>query len=130
TGFRPACVVTMSAPKVAAVTHSSDFTLVTASKPAAAGEVLVVFAKGLGPTRPSVGAGQPFPSNTLAAVDSLVEVRVNGRSAIVFGAVGFPGSVDGYQVNFRLPTDTMKGIAAIELSAGGVAGMPVNIVVQ
>ncbi len=55
---------------------------------------------------------------------------MNGRSAIVFGAVGFPGAVDGYQVNFRLPADTMKGIAAIELSAGGVAGMPVNIVVQ
>ncbi len=129
-GFRQACVVSMAAPNVAAVTHGRDFTLVTASKPAAAGEVLSIFAKGLGPTRPSMGTGQPFPGSPLAAVDSLVEVRVNGRSAIVFGAVGFPGAVDGYQVNFRLPTDTMKGSAAIELTAGGIAGMPVNILVQ
>ncbi len=129
-GFRQACVVSMAAPKVAAVTHARDFTLVTASKPAAAGEVLSIFAKGLGPTRPGVSPSQPFPSGPLTPVDSLVEVRVNGRSAIVFGAVGFPGAVDGYQVNFRLPNDTAKGMAAIELSAGGVAGPPVNIMVQ
>ncbi len=65
-GFRSACVVAMSTPRIAAVTHSSDFTLVNASKPAAAGEVLVLFAKGLGPTRPSVSSGQPFPSSLLA----------------------------------------------------------------
>jgi uncharacterized protein (TIGR03437 family) len=97
--FRPGCVTPMAAPRLAAVTHSSDFTIVTASKPAAPGEVLSLFAAGLGPTRPSIAAGQPFPSNPLVAVDSLVEVRVNGRSAI-------------------------------QLSAAGVAGPPVNIMVQ
>ena len=136
TGFRQACVATTSAPQVAtvaggpAVTHSSDFSLVTSSKPAAPGEVLSIFAKGLGPTRPGVAAGQPFPSSPLAPVDSLVEVRVNGRSALVFGAVGFPGAVDGYQVNFRIPNDAAKGMAAIELISSGVAGKPVNIVIQ
>lgn len=130
TGFRPACVVAMSAPRIAAVTHSSDFTQITASKPGAAGEVLSIFASGLGPTRPSVGTGQPFPSSTLAPVDSLVEVRVNGRSAIVYGAVGFPGAVDGYQVNFRVAADSAKGMAVIELSAGGVAGPPVRVMIQ
>ena len=111
----PQVITTASGP---AVTHSSDFTPVTSSKPAAAGEVLSLFAKGLGPTRPSVNPRQPFPPSPLVAVDSLVEVRVNGRSAIVFGAVGFPGAIDGYQVNFRVPADTVKGLAAIELSAG------------
>ena len=136
TGFRPACAMPLASPRIAvagggaAVTHSSDFTVVTATKPAAAGEVLSVFATGLGPTRPSVGSGQPFPSSPLVAVDSLVEVRVNGRSAVVLGSVGLPGAVDGYQVNFRLSGDTAKGVAAIELSAAGVAGPPVNIIVQ
>ncbi|MGI8987967.1 MAG: hypothetical protein ACR2I2_00100 [Bryobacteraceae bacterium] len=110
----------MSPPQVAAVTHSSDFTVVTASKPAVSGEA----------TRPAVGSGLTFPSSPLAPVDSLVEVRVNGRSAVVFGAVGFPGAVDGYQVNFRVPNNTVKGPAAIELSAGWVGGPPVNIIVQ
>ena len=135
-GFRQACAAPMAAPRIvvtggaAAVAHSSDFTLVTTSKPAAAGEVLSIFATGLGPTRPSVGSGQPFPSSPLAAVDSLVEVRVNGRSAIVLGAVGLPGAVDGYQVNFRVPADAVKGLAKLELSAAGVAGTPVGVMVQ
>ncbi|MDQ6677516.1 MAG: hypothetical protein M3Z09_09495, partial [Acidobacteriota bacterium] len=103
---------------------------VTSSNAATAGEVLAIFAKGLGATRPGVAAGQPFPPNALAPVDSLVEVRVNGRSTVVFGAVGLPGTVDGYQVNFRLPADVTKGTAKVELSAGGSAGAPVTIVVQ
>jgi len=48
----------------------------------------------------------------------------------VLGAYGLPGAVDGYQVNFRLPAGTAKGSAAIELSAGEVAGKPVNVIVQ
>ncbi|MDQ2898915.1 MAG: PEP-CTERM sorting domain-containing protein [Acidobacteriota bacterium] len=129
-GFQPACLAAMSPPQVAAVTHSGDFTLVTASKPAMSGEVLSIFAADLGPTRPAVGAGQAFPSSPPVPVDSLVEVRVNGRSAIVFGAVGFPGAMNGYQVNFRVPDNTAKGPASIELSSGSVAGAPVKVMVQ
>lgn len=43
-----------------AITHSRDFTLVSASKPAAAGEVLSLFATGLGPTVPSVETWTSF----------------------------------------------------------------------
>ncbi|MEO8595676.1 MAG: hypothetical protein ABI759_20320 [Candidatus Solibacter sp.] len=118
-GFRPGCVNPLASPKIAvvaggaAVTHSNNFAIVTASQPAAAGEVLAIFATGLGPTRPSVAAGQPFPANPLVAVDSLVEVRVNGRSAIVLGSVGLPGAIAGYQVNFRMPADTAPGLAPL-----------------
>jgi uncharacterized protein (TIGR03437 family) len=62
--------------------------------------------------------------------DSLVEMRVNGRSAIALAAHGVPGAVDGYQVNFRLSTDTAKGSVVIELSGAGIAGAPVKITVQ
>ena len=113
-----------------AVTHSSDFSLVTSSKPAAANEVLSLFATGLGPTVLGVDPGQPFPSSPAAAVNSPVEVKVNGKSAGVLGAVGFPGSVDGYQVNFRVPADTAKGVAAIQVSAAWIAGAPVSIPIQ
>ncbi len=135
-GFQPACAVPMAPPQIAvtaagpAVTRASDFSLVTASKPAVAGEVLSIFATGLGPTQPGVTPGQPVPSSPLTVVDSLVEVRVNGRSAIVLGAYGLPGTVDGYQVNFRLSSDTGTGSVSIELSAAGVAGTPVKIMVQ
>ena len=113
-----------------AVAHSSDFSVVTASKPANPGEILSLFATGLGPTRPGVDPGAPFPSGPLAAVNSPVKVTVNGKAAEVIGAVGYAGSADGYQVNFRLPLDTTKGTATIQLSAAWIAGAPATIAVQ
>ena len=56
-----------------AITHSSDFSLVTASKPAAQGEILSLFATGLGPAVPGVDPGKPFPASPLAVVNSPVE---------------------------------------------------------
>jgi hypothetical protein len=123
----PQVIVTSGGP---AVTHSSDFSLVTSSKPAAAGEVLSVFMTGLGPVRAAVDPGQPFPSSPPAAVNSPVEATVNGEQAEVVAAVGFPGAVDGYQLNFRLPSDIAKGIATVQFSAGWISGAPVKIPVQ
>ena len=120
----------VSTPNGPAVTHSSDFTLVSPSKPAAAGEVLSLFATGLGPVLPGVDPGQPFPSSPLAMVNSPLQVTVNGKPAEVLAAVGYPGAVDGYQVNFRLPSDIVKGPATIQVSAAWIAGAPVNIPVQ
>ena len=125
--FSPLIVTTANGP---AVTHSNDFTLVSASKPAAGGEILSLFATGLGPTRPGVDPGQPFPSNPQAVVNSPVDVTVNGKPAEVLGAVGFPAAVDGYQLNFRVPPGTAKGLASIQVSAAWIAGAPVSIMVQ
>ena len=88
------------------------------------------FAAGLGPTRTGVDSGTPFPANPLAVVNSPVEVTVNGKLAEVLGAVGFPGSVEGYQVNFRVPPGTAKGVATIQVSAAWIAGTAVGIAVQ
>ncbi len=128
-------IIPMTVPQIAttpngpAITHSSDFSIVNASKPAAAGEILSLFATGLGPVR-GVVAGQSFPSNPVAAVNSPVQVMVNGNSAEVIGAAGYPGSTDGYQVNFRLPADIAKGSAAIQVSAAWISSAPVSISVQ
>ena len=113
-----------------AITHSSDFSLVTAAKPATQGEILSLFATGLGPVIPGVDPGQPFPSSPLAVVNSPVEVMVNGKAAEVLSAVGYPGAVDAYQVNFRVPPDTAKGPASIQVTAAWISGTPVSIPVQ
>lgn len=124
---QPQIVATSSGP---AVTHSSDFTLVTASRPAAAGEILSLFATGLGPTRPGIDPGKPFPTSPQQVVNSPVDVTVNGRSAEVLAAVGYPSAVDGFQVNFRMPPDIAKGMATIQLSAAWIASIPVGVAVQ
>jgi uncharacterized protein (TIGR03437 family) len=125
--LRPEIVTTLAGP---AVTHSRDFSVVTASKPATPGETLSLFATGLGPTRLGVDPGQLFPAKPPAIVNSPVDVTVNGKSAEVLGAVGYPGSVDGYQVNFRLPSNTTAGTAIIQLSTAWIAGPAATIVVQ
>lgn len=124
---RPEIALTANGP---AVTHSDDFSLVTAQKPAKAGEILSLFATGLGPTRPAVDGGKPFPANPLAVVNSPVAVMVNGTPAQVVGAAGYPGSVGGYQVNFQIPPATQKGTATVQMSVAWIGGTPVNIVVQ
>jgi uncharacterized protein (TIGR03437 family) len=128
-------VIPMAAPQIVAtlagpaITHSNDFSLVTASNPAAAGETLSLYATGLGPTRPGVDPGKPFPT-ALAAANSPVDVTVNGRPAEVLAAVGYPGAVDGYQVNFRVPPDTAQGKATVQVSAAWIAGPSVTISIQ
>ncbi len=125
--FVPQIVNTANGP---AVVHSSDFTLVSTSRPAAAGEILSLFATGLGPTVPEVDPGQSFPANPLAAVNSPVKVTVNGKPADVLAAVGYPGAADGYQINFQVPSGAAKGVATVQLSAAWVASTPVSIAVQ
>jgi hypothetical protein len=129
-------VIPMSTPQIVAaasgpvVFHGGDFSAVTAARPAKAGEVLIVRATGLGPTRPGVDPGQPFPLDALLAVNSPVEVTVNGQTAEVINAVGWPGLVDTYRLDFRVPDGTATGMAAIQLTAAWIAGSPVNIPIQ
>ena len=129
-------VIPMSRPEIEltgngpAVVHSSDFSLVTTNNPAKAGEVLSLFATGLGPVRANVDRGQPFPANPLAVVNSPVDVTVNGTPAQVIAAVGYPGSVDGYQVNFRVPADAGHGMARLQLSAAWITSTAATIPIQ
>ena len=120
----------LTTPNGPAVVHVNDFTLVTAAKPAKAGELLSLFASGLGPTRPGVDPGQPFPANPLQLVNSPVQVLVNGNAVDVLYAGGYPGAVDGYQVNFRLPESTTPGQASIQLSSAWIVGPEAKIAVQ
>jgi hypothetical protein len=123
----PEVTLTASGP---AIVHSSDYSLVTAAKPAHAGEVLTLFASGLGPTRPGVDPGQVFTASPVQIASSPIDVLVNGKAGDVLYAGGYPNTVDSYQVNFRLPGDTAPGMAAIQLSAAWIAGTEVKIPVQ
>jgi uncharacterized protein (TIGR03437 family) len=123
----PEIAVTANGP---AITHASDNSLVTAAKPAHAGEILTLFASGLGPTRPGVDPGQAFTASPAQVVSSPIDVLVNGKAGDVLYAGGYPNTVDGYQVNFRLPDDTAPGTAAIRLNAAWIAGSDVRIPVQ
>lgn len=124
--FRPEIVMTSGVP---AVVHASDFSLVTAARPAKADEILTAYVTGLGPSA-GVEYGQPFPASAAKTANSPVEVSVNGTPAEVLFTGGYPGAVDGYQVNFRLPAGVATGAATLQLTAGFIAGGQVTIAVQ
>jgi hypothetical protein len=124
---RPEILSTASGP---AVVHASDFTAVTAANPATAGETLILYATGLGPTRPGIEPGKPFTSTPQQVVNSPVEVAANGVPAQLLYAGGFPGSVDGYHVSFRLPAGVTPGQVSLQLTAAFIPGPEVKIAVK
>jgi uncharacterized protein (TIGR03437 family) len=125
--FRPEVLVADNGP---AVVHAIDSSRVTSANPAHVGEVLTVYASGFGPTRPGVDPGQPFPDSPLQPVNSPVEVTVNGNTAEVLYAGGYPRAIDRFQVNFRVPDGTPSGLATLRLLSGFVPSSDVSIPVQ
>ena len=124
--FVPQIVITADGPSV----FHSDFSPVTAARPARAGEMLIAVATGLGPTVPAVDPGQPFPTDVILPVNSPVAVTVNGNSAEVINSIGWPGLADTYRVDFRVPGGTTAGMASIQLTAAWIAGPSVRIAIQ
>jgi len=126
--YRPAVDVSPAGPAV----YHADFSLVTATSPARAGEVLMVRARNLGPTRPELlpPGSRPFKADPAEMVNSPVEVTVNGKEAQVINQVGWPGTYDLYRVDFRVPSGLPPGMATIQLTAAWIPGPEVKIPVQ
>ena len=123
---RPEIVTTAAGP---AVFHA-DFSPVDETRPAKPGEILIAKATGMGPTRPGIDPGQPFPLVASPVVNSPVEITANGQAAEVVNQIGWPGQLDTYRVDFRLPADTAKGVVRIQIVAAWIPGAPVSIAVQ
>jgi len=123
---RPEIVTSSGIP---AVFHS-DLSPVTTAKPAKAGEVLIVKATGLGPTVPGIDPGQPFPADGLRQVNSPVSVTVNGQDAELVNSIGWPGLVNTYRIDFRVPDGPVGGTMMIQLTAAWITGASVNIPIQ
>jgi uncharacterized protein (TIGR03437 family) len=119
-------IIPMTTPEVAmttvgpAVVHS-DSTLVSSARPAKAGEVITIYALGLGPTRGTVPFGAAFPPSP-ALVVAPVDVVVNGLPAEVLYTGGYPGSTDAYQINLRLPAGLAPGTAGVKIRSAWIDG--------
>ena len=117
-----------------AIFHGADFSLVTPEKPARAGEWLVMSATNLGPTRPGIDPGQPFPAwapGKEYLVNSPLEVTVGGQPAEVRNAIGWPGQTNIYRVDFRVPDGVKPGLAtSLAVTAAWIAGPEVTIPVR
>jgi uncharacterized protein (TIGR03437 family) len=113
----PEVAVTPAGP---AIEHAADSTPVSSAKPAKSGEVITIYAFGLGPTR-AVPIGTPYPASR-TPVAAPIDVLVNGSPADVLYAGGYPGSTDGYQINVRLPAGLAPGTAELKIRSAWIDG--------
>jgi|CZKX01.1.fsa_nt_gi uncharacterized protein (TIGR03437 family) len=91
-----------------AVLHP-DYTLVTPSSPAQIGEIVSIYATGLGTVSP--GATYPF-----TVTNNPITVSVGGVSAIVSYCGTAPGWEGLYQINVEVPAGVPPGPAALAIA--------------
>jgi uncharacterized protein (TIGR03437 family) len=86
------------------------------TRPVKAGETLVLYGVGFGPTSPRVPAGQPFTGS--APTTSPVTVTIGGAPAnVVYSGITMAGL---YQINLIVPPGTGSGDQALVATVNGV----------
>lgn len=91
-----------------------DFSLISRSSPARAGETISVYLTGLGTVSPGVDAGAAAPSDPLSRITAEgLRVQLAGRDAVLSYAGLAPGLAGLYQLNITIPTGLPSGDAEL-----------------
>ena len=104
--------------------------LVGADNPVAPGEVIVLYATGLGPVTVEVPDGERAPSDPLAYTQDPFDALVNGeRCDVLFSGLA-PGFTGLYQLNLALPDDLPPGDLELQISTpyatSGIIKIPIQ----
>ena len=110
-----------------AILHASDSSLVTPERPARPGELLEIFATGLGSTSPAVESGLPASANPLSNTRTTPSITIGEISVPVTLSFLVPAFVGLYQVNIEVPVGVPAGEHDLVLTSNGVASNPVRI---
>jgi uncharacterized protein (TIGR03437 family) len=88
--------------------------------PAKPGDVIILWATGLGPTNPAAPLGVATPGTGSYPTASLPTVTVNNTPAMVYGAALAPGSAGLYQIAIQVPPSLADGDWPIQAMIGGI----------
>jgi uncharacterized protein (TIGR03437 family) len=110
--------------------HGNSARLVTPDDPAERGEVVVIYATGLGAVDPQLGTGVAAPPGRLTFAQ--------GRATVMFGQVAAqpdfagltPGFAGLFQINVRVPDSAASGDVDLSLEIDGVASPSVLFAVR
>jgi uncharacterized protein (TIGR03437 family) len=105
-----------------------DFSYVTSSSPASAGETIIIYCTGLGAVNPQVETGFPAPTSPLA-ISATPTVTIGGVSAQVSFSGLAPGFAGLYQINVMVP-QSVSGTAQLVIAVGAVSSAPVSLAVK
>jgi len=104
--------------------------LLTATNAAKRGNVVVMYANGLGPVMNQPASGDPAGVNPLSGTTTTPVVTIGGQSA----KVGFSGLVPGlpglYQLNVTVPAGIATGSQNITVAIGGATSPNLTLPIQ
>jgi uncharacterized protein (TIGR03437 family) len=106
---------------LATVVRADNGQLVTPTNPLHPGDSIVIYATGLGVTKPAVDAGLPAPSDPLASAVIPPNLYLGGVGMNVSYAGLVPGQVGVYQINATVPVKAPEGVSIpLIVDQGGV----------
>jgi uncharacterized protein (TIGR03437 family) len=116
---------------LATIYRAANGQLVTPTNPLHAGDTVIIYLTGMGPTSPQVPAGMQTPPTLLTSVTQAPTLTLGSSSLTVLYAGLVPGYVSGlYQINATLPTQVSPGdsVPLVISQAGGGTTLNVRVV--
>ena len=107
-----------------------NFGLVTGATAVPRGEVVQLYANGLGPVENQPRTGEAASSTVLAPCKIAAQLTIGGQNATVLFAGLAPGFVGLYQVNARVPMEAPVGIQPVVITLNGVASKVASLPVR
>jgi chitinase len=104
--------------------------LVTAASPAKAGQIILLYATGLGPVTNQPRTGSPALSTALSSCTLPITVSIAGQRAHVIFSGLTPGYAGLYQINLSVPPILHPGVQDLIVTAGGVSSRAVKMAVR
>jgi uncharacterized protein (TIGR03437 family) len=97
---------------------AADPGVIPGARPVKPGDVVLLYATGLGPTTPVYQAGE-MPTAIAPTRETTTVTVANATAEVLYAGVS-PGSISGlYQINVRIPANTADGNIPLVLSING-----------
>jgi uncharacterized protein (TIGR03437 family) len=119
-----------SSGRVLAAALDTNFAVLGTANPVRRGQVIQLFANGLGPVDRQQVSGEPASAEPLARTSVTPTVTIGGRPAEVAFSGLAPGLVSLYQVNAVVPADAPSGVQPVVIRINGIDSKAVNTVVE
>ncbi len=106
---------------IVAAVNATTGTIISASNPAHAGDVVELYANGLGPVNNQPASGDPSPSSgQFATTKTNPTITIGGQNAAVSYSGLAPGNPGLYQINVTVPS-VSSGNQTVTLAIGGAS---------
>ncbi len=104
--------------------------VIGSSNPARRGQIIQLYANGLGPVTNQPASGSVAPASPLAQTTTLPVVTIGGQQATVAFSGLAPGYAGLYQINVTVPESLSAGTQPVAISMGGKTSKQSAIPVQ